>query len=141
MYKSGVSFTNMYFSIYKQASRLTNWRFGLQLSLSRSIPSRSTISLIIPHKIAVPDSLFAVGLPSDSEGKASHPKAYSGNASLLSPPTAAKNSRKERGYTWICEERPRNSVTMSLDRILELLPVTADSHETIQIKERTFRTY
>ena len=63
------------------------------------------------------------------------------NASLLSPPTAAKNSRKERGYTWICEERPRNSVTMSLDRILELLPVTADSHETIQIKERTFRTY
>jgi hypothetical protein len=32
VYKSGVSFTNMYFSIYKQASRLTNWRLGLQLS-------------------------------------------------------------------------------------------------------------
>lgn len=32
VYKTGVSFTNMQFSIYKQASRLTNWRLGLQLS-------------------------------------------------------------------------------------------------------------
>ena len=31
-YKTGVSFTNMQFSIYKQASRLTNWHLGLQLS-------------------------------------------------------------------------------------------------------------
>ena len=31
-YKTGVSFTNMKFSIYKQASRLTNWHLGLQLS-------------------------------------------------------------------------------------------------------------
>lgn len=31
-YKTGVSFTNMQFSIYKQASRLTNWNLGLQLS-------------------------------------------------------------------------------------------------------------
>ncbi|MBR5993493.1 MAG: hypothetical protein IK018_06780, partial [Lachnospiraceae bacterium] len=31
-YKTGVSFTNMQFSIYKQAFRLTNWHLGLQLS-------------------------------------------------------------------------------------------------------------
>ena len=31
-FKTGVSFTNMKFSIYKQASRLTNWRLELQLS-------------------------------------------------------------------------------------------------------------
>ncbi|MDQ0153390.1 transposase, partial [Moryella indoligenes] len=31
-YKTGVSLSNMQFSIYKQASRLTNWRLRLQLS-------------------------------------------------------------------------------------------------------------
>lgn len=31
-YKTGVSFPNMQFSIYKQASRLTNWHLRLQLS-------------------------------------------------------------------------------------------------------------
>ena len=31
-FKTGVSFTNMKFSIYKQASRLTNWHLGLQFS-------------------------------------------------------------------------------------------------------------
>ena len=34
-YKTGISFTNMHFSIYKQASRLTNWRLGLQLSIKK----------------------------------------------------------------------------------------------------------
>jgi len=32
VYKTGVSFSNMQFSIYKQASHLTNWHLGLQLS-------------------------------------------------------------------------------------------------------------
>lgn len=32
-YKTGVSLSNMQFSIYKQASRLTNWRLRLHLSL------------------------------------------------------------------------------------------------------------